>query len=487
LISHCSLKTLTMTTVCNTLTPPSSVHELIHLVFQEYNAQQQTETYSDILIKILKKYHLWPAMQVKKFKDSENIVLLHNTYKREDVAHFKELYDQCRSIILDFTLSLNNNVVVSYANNIPDRISIDDYIQQPTDKYQAAYDGTMLTVYNYNNKWYFGTSSCPDVNISRFAHPTKRHGDMLDDVLMHYFNSHFTENELQECDKTTISDKLRHLFTVNLDPSLAYEFVLLHHENVHMIDYTNALGSGYKVMFHINSKNRFTLVEADISNTPLTNIGVMYPTYFNTLQEAEAHNTTPFSYGFIVKSIMLNGGSRLFKISPPHVDFKEETDPCQPNVWHNILMVYMKNSKDYQINDYIKTYAPNLVLPIDNKGRFIDATYLVHTMISTLKDVLYNLYVATTTYNTKTNRFKMNIDLDKQFPPVIRFHLAQLRHKQQKDYPNAFLKSKDVYHYICHCNNVKNIRLLVSYFATSVGYNIPERSALCLTILNGLL
>jgi hypothetical protein len=472
-----------------TTSVPVNVYELISLVFQEYNSLNEKnipETYANVLIKILKKFHLWPAMQVKKFKDNDSLVLLHNTYKRDDVGHFKELYDQCRSIILDFSLSLNNNVVVSYANNIPDRITMEEYTPCATDKYQAAYDGTMITVYNYNNQWHFGTSSCPDVSMSRFHY--KSHGDMLDDILMLYFRQHFTDEELQHGNKQCISDKLRGLFTLNLDPALAYEFVLLHHENVHIIDYTDVLDSGYKLMYHINSKNRFTLAEADISSMPLGSLGVMYAPQFANIQEASVHNLTPYSYGFIIKKLMNeNGNTRLYKISPPHIDFKEDTDPCQPNVWHNILMVYMKNRKDFQINDYIKTYAPNLQLPHDNKGRHIDATYLVHTMISTLKDILYNLYIATTTYNSKTNRFKMNKDLDKQFPPVIRFHLAQLRHRQQTDHPNTFLRPKDVYYYLCHCNNVKNIKLLVSFLATSVGYNIPERSALCLTILNGLL
>lgn len=132
-------------------------------------------------------------------------------------------------------------------------------------------------------------------------------------------------------------------------------------------------------------------------------------------------------------------------------------------------------------------YAPNLQLPYDDKGMPLDPTYLIHTMILTLKDVLYNLYIATTTYNSKTRRFKMNKELDQQFPPVIRFHLAQLRYRQQHEHFNSLLKPKDVYYYLCHCNNVKNIKLLITFLATSVGYNITERSALCLTVLNGLL
>lgn len=470
----------------NPQTVPTNIYQLINLTYTTF--QETNESYANSLIKTLKKYHLYPFMQVKKFKDNDNLVLLHNTYKREDVSQFKDLYDQCRSVVLDFTTSINNNIVVSYANNIPDRITIEDYskIYEANDRYQEAYDGTMITVYNYNNTWYFGTSTCSDVNKSKFSHPTKSHGYMLDEVLMTYFRNHFSNQELLTNDVNTVSAKLRGLFTQYLDPSYAYEFVMLHHENVHIIDYTSKLGEGYKVLYHISAKNRYNLADEDISSQPLAQIGVLYPQYFLTTQDAYNNNNNSLSYGFIVKKITDNG-IRLFKISPSQVDFKEDTDPCNPNVWHNILMVYMKNRKDFQINDYIKMYAPQLQLPYDDKGRPIDATYLIHTMISTIKDVLYNLYMATTTYNSKTNRYKMNKELDKQFPPVIRFHLAMLRHRQQHEHPNTLLRPKDVYYYLCHCNNVKNIKLLITLLATNVGYNVPERSALCLTILNGLL
>lgn len=467
---------------------PSNVYELITDTYAEYNNLNGAETYANCLIKVLKKNHMWPSMQVKKFKTNDNIVLLHNTYKRDDVTRFKNIYDQCRSIVLDFSLQINNNIVVSYANNIPERITINEYdqITKPSDRYQEAYDGTMITVYNYNNEWIFGTSSCPDVNNSKFSHPTKSHGVMLDEVLMTLFRDQFSDEEIISGDNNAISKKLRGLLTSRLDPSFAYEFVLIHYENNHIIDYSNILGSGYKALFHINSKNRIDLKEVDISSAPLVDIGVFYPKYFEALNDAYNHIINFNSYGFIVKSIM-NDTVRLYKISPVEVDFKEDTDPCNPNVWQNLLMVYMKNRKDFQINDYIKTYAPNVQLPIDDKGRKVDATYLIHTMISTLKDVLYNLYIATTTYNSKTNRFKMNKELDKQFPPVIRFHLAQLRYRQQFEHANALIKPKDVYYYLCRCNNVKNIKLLISLLSTNIGYDISERSALCLTILNGLL
>lgn len=466
---------------------PTTVYELIEDTFTE-NKKNGTDSYANSLVKILKKNHFWPSIQVKKFKDNENLVLLHNTYKRDDVGRFKEIYEQCRSIVLDFSLQLNNNVVVSYANNIPVRIDINEYSQSinDTDRYHEAYDGTMISVYNYQDEWHFGTSSCPDVNSSKFSNPKKSHGEMLDEVLLTYFRSQIPEEDIALGYNAEISAKLRTMFTSQLDPLLAYEFVLLHSDNIHIIDYTNIYGSGYKFLFHINTKNRVDLSEVDISMLPLAGIGLTYPRYFANLNDAHNHITNHVSYGFVVKKITPTG-IKLYKISTADIEFKEDTDPCNPNVWHNLLTVYMKNRKDFQINDYIRTYAPDIQLPIDDKGRTIDPTYMIHTMISTLKDVLYNLYIATTTYNSKTNRFKMNKELDMQFPPVIRFHLAQLRYRQQHENHNALLRPKDVYHYICHCNNIKNIKLLITLFATTVGYDITERASMCFTILNGLL
>ena len=466
---------------------PTTVYELIEDTFTVHK-NNENDSYANSLIKTLKTNHFWPSMQVKKFKDNENLVLLHNTYKRDDVGRFKEIYEQCRSIVLDFSLQLNNNIVVSYANNIPVRIDINEYSQNvsDSDRYHEAYDGTMISVYNYQNEWHFGTSSCPDVNSSKFSNPNKSHGEMLDEVLLMYFRTQVSEEEIALGYNEKISTKLRSIFTSHLNPLFAYEFVLVHSDNTHIIDYTQIYGSGYKILYHINTKNRMDLSEVDISTQPLAGFGILYPRYFVNLNEAYNHITNHTSYGFVVKKNTPTG-VKLYKISSADIEFKEDTNPCNPNIWHNLLSVYMKNRKDFQINDYIRMYAPDIQLPIDDKGRTIDPTYMIHTMISTVKDVLYNLYIATTTYNSKTNRFKMNKELDAQFPPVIRFHLAQLRYRQQNENSNTMIRPKDVYYYICHCNNIKNIKLLITLFATTVGYDITERASMCFTILNGLL
>jgi hypothetical protein len=42
-----------------------------------------------------------------------------------NVDNFKELYEQCRSVVIDFTI--DNNIVVTYANSTPERINYNYY------------------------------------------------------------------------------------------------------------------------------------------------------------------------------------------------------------------------------------------------------------------------------------------------------------------------------------------------------------------------
>lgn len=451
-----------------------TLNDIISETFQNYKTDDE---YSKTLISVLKNYNLWPALQVKKFKGQKNLVLLHNTYLREDINEFKNLYEECRSVILDF--EGNEKVVVSYANSIPVRMNINDYNNEVknNDIYREAYDGTTITCYYYNNKWHFGTTSCPDVNSSWFSHPTKTHGVMLDEVLNKLFS---------KLDNNQVLNG-RERLTEHLDKNNTYIFVLVHSENKHIIDYTGVLGENYGEIIHIDSKNLHTNEDVSIENKPLSHLSVIYPRKFSNNEEAYNYvmNSENNSYGYIVKRY-INNKYYLAKISSDVVSYREETDPCHPNPWYNILATYMKNKQDYHINNYITDYKPNIEKITDNNGRDIDPTYLIHTSICTIKDIIYKLYMATTTYNPKRNIFKMNKELDKQLAPILRFHLAKLRKRQITIY-TSMITARDVYYYLCHCLRPNDIKQIIQLLTTSSGFEISERSMLCLVILNKLL
>ena len=490
-----------MTSESSTIQFPTTLYQLIEETFKIYEERKVNDeccddkvenTYANCLIYLLKKYHFWPFMKVKKFKGRSDIVLLHNSYLRKNVDNFKELYEQCRSVVLDFSLE-NNNIVVTYANSTPERIDCNNYINSlysSEDKVYEAYDGTIITVYNYKDEWFFGTSSCPDANSSKFSHPTKRHGNMFDEILFKIFKEHITAEDVASLTSEEISLKLRNLFVQHLDPSMAYEFIIVHHENKHIVDYSGLLGDNYMELFHINTKHRNLLIENDIIASIIPSLfekGVKYPLQFNNIQEAYSHiNNSIYSYGLIVKKIV-DEKVKLYKISTDAINYREETDPCHPNIWMNILSVYMKNKTDYTIKDYVANYNPNINLPLDNNGQKIDPTYLIHTIISTIKDSLYSYYKATTIYYPNYNRFKMNKEMDKQFPPIIQYHLAQLRNLQVNTYKTKMINMGNVYHYLCQCNDVNNIKTLIQFFASNPINEMPPRTSMCFAIMTSLI
>lgn len=473
--------------ISTTTSIPQNLSELIQEVMNA--PMNDGASRADILLAALRKYHFWPALQMKKFYDRSGLVLLHNTYKRNDVDSFKNLYDECRSVVLDLQAPIGNNVVVTLAHSIPERCNDKQYmaIKNVDDKCELSYEGTVFHTYEHNGRWYFSTTSCPMIDSSKYFHPTKTHGAMLDEILTKYF-----PNAVQPIDETEKTDKqvmrehsraLRDAFCAHLDVKKAYSFLLVHHENRHVMDYTSELGENYGVLFHLATRDRDTLVTEDLSSQPFASIGIKYSTVFDTPEDALTYINNNNVYGFVVKR-----PDGMLKVSVDDIVVKEECDLGNPNKWQNMLWVYMQNKPHYHIDDYIKQYAPNLSYPIDGMGRTLAPTYIIHTVVCTMRDILYGLYLSTTSYYPNVQKFKMNKDIDASLAPILRFHLAQLRHLQVTSHTHGLLTPKAVYHYICHHQTLKNIRVLIHHIATSGGaYKMKYRQAECFGILDQLL
>jgi hypothetical protein len=83
----------------------------------------------------------------------------------------------------------------------------------------------IITVYYHNGNWHFGSSSCPDINSSKFSNKDKSYGYMFDEILYSIY-----KNQVN-IDDPNISSILRNLFTSNLSPLYSYDFVIIHNDN----------------------------------------------------------------------------------------------------------------------------------------------------------------------------------------------------------------------------------------------------------------
>jgi len=489
---------------------PANLIELLNEV-KQISAQCPNEDMGNILVTVLRKHKIWPALQVKKFFKNKNLILLHNTYKRTDVSHFQSLYDECRSVVLDMAAPDNNHIVVSYTDMIPEHVSLGTYkdtisksVLMPNgtqvdpahnteDLCYEAFEGTVVTVYQYQDKWHFGTSTCPLIDNSRYFHPTKSHGQMLDEAIAALLGvSPPVETSFNF--GVTSSDDLRKAFTHYLNPTCAYAFILVHHENKHCADYTVRYGENYAKLVHIITRDRSTNKTIDMQlDAEIFANKLVYPYKFVSAFEAvkfvelAVHKGNKDIYGFIVTK---PDGKRL-KVSSDDVSNREEFDLGNPNMWINMLHVYIQNKPHYKISNYQETYCPNLMVPFNNRGQPLAPTYIIHTVICSMRDIMYQAYRNTTSFNANSKRFYIQKAQDAALAPILRFHMAQLRNIQITTHDHAALSPHAIYHYICHHQPMKNLRLLIKYFASTwIIQNpdgFPPRTTECFFHLDALL
>ncbi len=455
------------------------IAEMLEKVQEEFK-NGEFNSLTECLKNHLRVNKYYPMLQLKNIFNSIGLVLLHNTYKRTDIDHFKDLYDSSRSVIIDMLAPIGQNIIVSLADKIPNRITIEEYneIKNDTDICEKGYEGTMIYVFHHNETWYFTTSTIPDINYSRYFHPTKTHGEMFNEVLASYFN-----------DDTYSSETLRAKFCEHLAIDKTYGFLLVHHENSHLMNYTEEFGEHYTVLFHLFTRDKTkkgTLVDY---NSKLINVGVKYPIFVKS-EDVDDMIENPAVYAVIART---DKSDTVYKICNKHIIENEDKDRGNSNVWINMVSVYMKGTPHYKVKDYIEEYHSEIKDSLtlwDNIGRDYDPTYIIHEVIRSICENIYADYRKTTHYNKYTTRYNMNSAIDAVLPPIIRFHLAQLRNIQITSHKHAPITPKTVRDYICFHQPMKNIRLLVAHFA-EVHANNPQtknnKATHCFAFLNALL
>ena len=449
------------------LTP---IETMLAKVKEEYETSGAYKTLADCLNAHIRKNKYFPMIQTKKIFASDGLVLMHNTYVRDDVEHFKELYESIRSVVIDTNAS---NIVVSLADKIPTRMSVEDYLshQHIDDTFEKAYKGTMIYVYSHKEVWHFGTSTCPSIDNSKFFHPTKTHGQMFDEVLTKYFPE-------------DIGD-VREKFCSYLSPEKAYGFLLVHHENCHLMDYSGEFGSEYGVLFHIFTREKRGVLKFD---DKLSETGVLYA------QKIPKEDFADTVYNPTTYAVMVHRGDEVFKVSRIEVIQCESKDRGNSNIWVNMLSVYMQCKPDYKIENYIDEFMPHIKHSLtigDALGNNYSPTFVIHEVMRTMTDTLYSLYRATTHYNKTTKRYTINRELEGTIAPIIRFHLAQLRNIQITTHTHAPITHMTIRHYLCLHQTIKNIRMLISYFSTAIVTNTttyyPYQTVSCFLLLTTLL
>ena len=169
---------------------------------------------------------------IKEWNDS-NLFMITNNFTKKTL-NFTNLERECRSVILD--KDTLNIVCYSYDDIYYNQDAKDFLIKNNSfDKsIQECFEGTLLSVFYYNDKWNISTRRCIESSKSKW-NSNKSHFDMFLECINIEFNK----------------------FTSYLDKENNYFFVIVHHQNKHIVDYTEHFqDDNYKKIIHVMTRRQ---------------------------------------------------------------------------------------------------------------------------------------------------------------------------------------------------------------------------------------
>ena len=197
-------------------------------------------SFDELKDELLKKDELGNQIYYLSLKEDDNLCMIYynNILQTEGRDSFiVDLENSCRSIILD--KKLLKPIVTQYNKILYNNDSLEFLKEKNLENViiQKCYEGTLIMVFNHENKWYITTRRCLNAQESTWIK-----------------NNSYFEMFMEAMDGKFEFDEL--------DKDQCYHFVLVHHKNKNIVSY-NFLGKEYKELFHIMTTEKYTLAESN--------------------------------------------------------------------------------------------------------------------------------------------------------------------------------------------------------------------------------
>ncbi len=313
-------------------------------------------------------------------KETDDLCILYynditNSFDGKDESLIS-LEKSCRSIIMDksnlgiigsqFNRIIYNDEGVEFImKNNWDRLSI-----------QRCYEGTILLVFNHNGEWYVSTRRCLRSEESSWV-KGKSYREMFDEAVKDDFSFD------------------------NLNPNYCYHFVLVHHKNKNIVNYSG-IGNEYKEIYHILTTEKYTLNEVQsvvpgvnmVEEEPFPNIESL----MNDLNEISQYNEFQHKIGtegYVIR--VYDSGDKYkspFTIVKLQTDIYQRLNKIKPNnnnIHQSYLELYQKNNL-IEFLPYFSKYSTELVKRIHTsmKNMAKEALDLYHCTRQKKNDDLYS-------------------------------------------------------------------------------------------------
>lgn len=344
---------------------------------------------------LFKKYAL-----MSKCSEDNNLLIVYHKYE----VPLKTLLEQeSRSLIIDLTTLK----IISYT--CPNPIVNNDAQQFLLNNNELelevfkCYEGSILSLFHHNSKWYLSTRRCIDSKLSKWKETN--FFDMFMDVLN---KEDITFDE----------------FTKDLDPANGYYFVLIHHTNKNIIDYTKQFGEDYTKLCLIFVREKHSQIE--ILNYKFKSYINIFQAEKTTIEKFSLENQTISididSEGIVIKTIK-NNSIYLLKLQTNSYQFckaiGKDSDIFKGYIYlyqHDKLKAFIEENSEHKNLDKI-------INPFNSLESF-DTVGIVDSVFKILTSELLELYKLLWKLN---NGQQLNIELYNLLPKEYKHILYGLR------------------------------------------------------------
>lgn len=349
-------------------------------------------------------------------KDYNNMTILYNKY---NTKHKTKLELECRSVIIDKT----TNKIICYScptpiynNEATNYIKRNESLMSSAEVY-LCYEGSLLSIFYYNNTWYVSTRKCIYSNTSEKEGKYKMFSDVL------------------EKDGYTFDT-----FTNTLETSKSYHFVLIHHLNENIVDYKTEFGEEYTKLCFISARDITTMIECKLEDVNITlSPNIFLAGRLDTFTNLDKDIKMPNYEGIIIKI-----KNDILKIQNPSYQFQKAIG-SDKNMLRGFLFLYQQNMlTDYFTNNPDSDKFKKIINPLNTNETF-DIIGIINCLFQVLTSELYELFKVL--YDNDGNKIP-NIELYKYLPHEYKNILFKIRgvFMASKKYTNntEYLLLKDV-------------------------------------------
>jgi hypothetical protein len=405
-----------------------------------------------------------------KDKEDSNLAIISNNFTKNTnvLTSFEK---ECRSIIIDKD-SLD---IICYTY---DDILYDDdaklYLANiyendvPTDtEIQECFEGTIMALFFNNNTAYLSTRKCIDSKVSIWK-SEKSYYDLFEDILMNKYNMNFE------------------VFSNKLNKKYYYLFVLIHHENQNLVDYSDKFGENYKEIVLVSIHDSVTHVEIPLTTPIFENeediksIYINIPNTYNDFTLLDDHNKEddlngikcPLKIeGLLVKTN--NSETNKIQLLKFHTNSYRMMDDLKVNN-NNLYQGYIELYQKDKLSKYLTYFTEDAQIynPLFSEEPY-DTVGVIDAVFKVLTSELLELYKLLWDLKDNTHKNKALYDLlPKEYTTVlykIRGAYFTKRDKSKNDNMNVMkqqhsygLRIADIYNLLKNYDTYELIKLLRS-------------------------